>query len=179
MSTATATLPISLFTNWLASGERGISSEAIVSHLTADPVGSYRWSTDWPHDPSDFRRCQLLLNAVPLARLAFPAMSTRGPQWARLVQSWDEIHASIECEVPNYLEGRASGSAPQAYRLMQRVIAGGATCHACSGTGRADPCPKCKGTARRGGGRCRNSGCHGGSFLCGPCWGRGYTGGTP
>lgn len=93
---STGTLPLTLFTHWLASGERGLSSEAIVSRLTGEKVGR-PWDTgkDHPHDPSDFRRCQKLLDAVPLARLAFPAMRDVSPQWARLVDAWDDIAAAI------------------------------------------------------------------------------------
>ena len=170
------TMKVGQFNGWLAHGERGISSEAIVTHLTGINVGSSRWSQDHPHDPSDFRRCQLLLEAVPLARLAFPSMATRSPQWARLVEAWDEIHATSEEEVPGYLQGR-EGAAPRTYRLMRRVIAGGVPCESCGGTGDAEPCPKCKGTGRRGGGSCRNIGCWLGHFHCPDCRGRGYTGG--
>jgi hypothetical protein len=178
MSPETATLPIALFTHWLNCGERGISSEAIVSHLTGVPVGHSHWrGDDHPVDPDDFRRCQLLLAAVPLTRLTFGAMRTRSPQWARLVDAWAEIEESAESEVPEYLSGR-KGSAPRTYSLMKRVIAGGSFCAACDGTGAAEACPKCKGTGHRTGGRCRNSGCHRGYFYCRTCRGRGYTGGA-
>ena len=35
-------VPIEAFVSWLASGERGMSSEAIVSHLTGVDVGTHR-----------------------------------------------------------------------------------------------------------------------------------------
>ena len=172
-----APMPLSYFHGWLDMGERGISSEAIVSHLTGSPISKYRDGHDYPRDPADFRRCQLLLQQAPLARLCFSAMASRSPQWARLVEAWDDIHALIEEDVPGYLNGH-DGSAIRAYRLMQRVIAGGVQCDICDGTGQADPCPKCKGTGRRSGGRCRAPYCHRGHHVCEPCRGRGYTGGA-
>lgn len=177
MSADTVTLPLDNFNGWLAHGERGISSEAIVSQLTGVPISQWRTSSDYPHDPADFRRCQLLLNAVPMARLMFPQMRSRSPQWARLVDAWDEIHVAIEADVPGYLARHTDGNATLGYRLMRRTIAGGVECGGCHGSGNGQPCPKCKGTGRRAGGRCRYSYCHGGHFLCSACRGYGYTGG--
>lgn len=85
-------LPLTIFTSWLASGERGMSSEAIVSRLTGARVGRYS-NGDHPWDTGDFRRCEQLLEAVPLARVAFPLMADVSPQWAALVPVWDEIAA--------------------------------------------------------------------------------------
>lgn len=85
-------LPLTIFTTWLASGERGMSSEAIVSRLTGARVGRYSHG-DHPWDLGDFRRCEQLLDAVPLARLSFPLMRDVSPQWDALVPVWDEIAA--------------------------------------------------------------------------------------
>lgn len=179
-ATQTAPLPISTFTNWLAFGERGLSSEAIVAHLTGTHVGR-TWSGDvyrhpyYPSDPDDFRRCQLLREAVPIVELMFGQMRTASPVWARLVDAWDEIHDTIEAEVPDYLHTRSDGLARRGYALMKRVIAGGDVCAACEGTGHAEACPKCKGTGRRSGGRCRAPGCIHGYHSCRTCRSRGYT----
>ena len=116
-------LPLGYFTNWLASGERGLSSEAIVSHLTGMPVGRDPRPHSYPLDPSDFRRCQLLLTTHPLAAASFGRMREVSPQWHRLVDAWDEIHAVIEVEVPGYVSSNR-GSAPKAFQLMRSVIDG-------------------------------------------------------
>jgi hypothetical protein len=67
-----------------------MSSEAIVARLTGARVGRYSRG-DHPWDLGDFGRCERLLDAVPLARLAFPLMTDVSPQWAALVPVWDEI----------------------------------------------------------------------------------------
>lgn len=175
MSTVTR-LPLSAFTQWLASGERGLSSNAIVAHLTGKPIGRYTpMPRDYPHDPDDFRRCQLLLEAVPIARLTFPSMRSVSPEWARLVDAWDDIAAAIEADAPGYLRAPHGKSSPRGYRLMKQAINDGLPCVACDSSGRSAPCVKCKGTGKRSGGRCRAKACFDGFFLCADCRGDGYT----
>jgi hypothetical protein len=93
-------LPITEFVHWLANGERGVSSEAIVSQLTGERVGRADRGYDHPYDSDDFRRCEVLLREVPLARLTFPQMAERSPVWAGLVEAWDDIVAMFEAETP-------------------------------------------------------------------------------
>ena len=176
MSATTGLLPISTFAGWLAYGERGLSSEAIMYRLTG---GSGRYGRyDHPWDPADLRRCLLFLDQHPEAGLLFKvAMRGASKEWDRLLGVWDELVATLTEEVPNWREHRAWGSAPRTYALMKRSMAGGVTCDACGGTGKGIACEKCKGTGRRGGGRCRADDCYGGHDYCRPCRGRGYTGG--
>ena len=48
---------------WLIEGERGLSSEAIArTALSGRPSG---FTESWPYDPSDLRRCLLLLEQAP------------------------------------------------------------------------------------------------------------------
>ena len=150
--------------------ERGISADAIVSHLSGR-TGLSHWGSDHPHDPDDFRRCQLVARQV--SPETFAGMRTRSPEWARLVDHWQEIHEAIEAEVPDYIYGHP-GNARRAYQLMRRVIAGRPACVTCDGSGRAEGCPKCNGSGRRGGGRCRAAGCFEGFRLCRSCRGYGY-----
>ena len=116
----TPLLPITVFTNWLAFGERGLSSDAIVSTLTGTRVGR-RTTTDYPFDPSDFRRCVLLLEAVPVARFAFPAMREVSPVWARLVDAWDELEALAVSEVPDWPHPKWNQTAPLLYARFKEV----------------------------------------------------------
>ncbi len=107
--------------NWFAVGERGLSSEAIVARLTARlPRG--RWGYDHPHDPSDFRRCDLLLSQVPLLELFLPQMADASPQWAALIARWEDIRAAAVDELPDWPRSR-QGSAPKTYALMREVLA--------------------------------------------------------
>jgi hypothetical protein len=110
-----------MFTEWLASGERGISSEAIVSHLTGARVGRNYGFGDHPYDPGDFRRCEKLLRQVPFARVALPQMATRSPEWAALVDHWEELVALMEEEAPGVFDN-CHGSAPRTYARMQALF---------------------------------------------------------
>lgn len=115
-----APLPLGLFTGWLATGERGLSSETIVSHLTGQPVGRterFRWGPQYPHDPADLRRCVQLLDTVPLARTVFPAMRTASPVWAVLVDHWDELESLLREEM-----AEPGPNAPRTYDRMRELI---------------------------------------------------------
>jgi hypothetical protein len=103
-------------TAWHLDGEHGISSRAIFDRLTFGRT-TRQWGSNHPADPDDFRRCQLLLRAVPEFRARLSEMAAESPEWARLVERWDDIHALIEADVPGYLDG-ARGNANRAYHLM-------------------------------------------------------------
>ncbi|MBM4722555.1 hypothetical protein GS439_06885 [Rhodococcus hoagii] len=110
------------FNGWLMMGERGISSNAIVIHLTGIYVGSVH-RFDYPHDPSDFRRCELLLRAVPEARRHLQKLASKGLIWEALVENWDELVALGESEVPGIFDGTSSGGgrAPKLYARMREL----------------------------------------------------------
>jgi hypothetical protein len=105
---------------WLANGERGLSSETIFETLTGMHCKDHRWSgfNDYPHDPDDLRRCVLLLERVPEFIPRLREMRAVSPTWARLVDAWDELTALLKAEAP-------SGTAPKCYARMQEVIRGG------------------------------------------------------
>jgi hypothetical protein len=105
---------------WLRSGERGVSSEAIFEHLTGVPVGD-RWGSTYPADSWDLRRCRLLLEAVPAFRLRLGEMSGACSVWARLVARWDELCALMDEEAPDWRDGQW---APRTYDLMRNLIGG-------------------------------------------------------
>lgn len=109
------------FTAWLVGGERGISSTAIVAQLTGIPTDR-EWRDDHPHDPDDFKRCAKLLAMYPEAVPAFrERMPSRSPVWAALVARWDDIHQTMQEEVPGFLDG-ACGRCPRTWHLMRAVI---------------------------------------------------------
>lgn len=104
--------------SWLASGERGASSEAIFERMTGLPVGpSLRGA--YPLDPGDLRRCRLLLEAVPAFRARLSEMADVGPVWAGLVARWEELCAIVDEEAPEWRKG--SGRAPRAYAVMGEI----------------------------------------------------------
>ncbi len=108
---------------WLKSGEQGLSSKSIFSHLTGlNILGDY-WST-WgfatPSDPPDLRRCRLLLDAVPEFRDRFQEMRTASRKWAIAVEHWDELCALFDQEAPNWAT-REIWSAPKTYERMEAI----------------------------------------------------------
>lgn len=104
--------------DWLRSGERGISSEAIFSHLTGIPV-SGRWGLQPPSDPDDLRRCRLLLEAVPAFAAELHRMAEVSEEWAALVARWDELCATMDREAPEWRAGM--GRAPETYAIMRAL----------------------------------------------------------
>jgi hypothetical protein len=106
---------------WHLHGERGISSEAIFDRLTYGQTGGH-WGSNHPHDPSDFRRCELLLRAVPEFHERLSEMAAESPTWAALVTRWDEIAAVFEEECPDHLDAPKGRMADRTYELMRVVI---------------------------------------------------------
>lgn len=102
---------------WFANGEKGISSEAIATTICGLD-GGYR--KDTPSDPSDFKRCLLLLKAVPELRCKLHLMRSVSKEWNTLIDHWDEIEACFVSEVPEWLDGHSMKSAPKTYALMQK-----------------------------------------------------------
>ena len=100
-------------TNWLISGNCGLSSMAMVTHITGFGGG-----IEHPLDPDDLRRCRLLVERVPLIRHNLQKMATCSPVWARIVASWVELCALMDAEAPEWRNG--IGSAPQTYALLKR-----------------------------------------------------------
>lgn len=110
---------------WYLNGEKGISSEAIYDRLT---YGSTRadWFSNHPSDPSDFRRCELLLRRVPDFRERFADMAGESPVWAALVARWAVIVTVFEGECPGVFGHERHGNrmANRTYALMRAVIEG-------------------------------------------------------
>ncbi|UCZ89044.1 hypothetical protein [Gordonia sp. WA4-43] len=110
-------IELAYFAEWLASGERGTSSETIVSAVTGKPVGRYR-NIDYPHDPADLRRCMQLLDAYPHARRVFkPAVRKLSYTWARMANRWEEMEDLLREEMATSTDGKA----PRTYALMREI----------------------------------------------------------
>lgn len=106
---------------WLANGERGVSSNTIFEKLTGvkTSLDSYR---SHPHDPADFRRCQLLLEQVPELQILFPRMAHVSKEWKALVEAWPTIVAAMDEEAPDWRDGKTTKKAPKSYNLIKAAI---------------------------------------------------------
>lgn len=97
---------------WLGSGERGVSSNAMCKHIFGLPQDA---GNAHPLDPDDLRRCVLFLDATD-AHDKVPAMHEVSPGWARLVNRWDDLLAAFA------EEGGVSGKSwPKTYALMREA----------------------------------------------------------
>jgi len=96
---------------WLRVGQRGISSEAIFSHLTGVRVHREWFWYEVPFDSADFRRCQLLLEMVPEFQARFHEMKTVSPYWAMLVDEWPRLVAIFDTACPAWRETGGYSSA--------------------------------------------------------------------
>jgi len=80
---------------WMQNGEHGTSSKTMFKYLHGvDLTG--RWGDSHPHDPSDFRRCHLLLQAVPQWKNDLDKLRVISPVWSRLVDNWDKLTELLE-----------------------------------------------------------------------------------
>jgi hypothetical protein len=91
--------PIEL--EWLATGERGASSEAMFEYFTgvnpsSKPRSYERFDMPYPHDAADFRRCIGLLNAVPSFRDRLSEMVDVSWKWERLVENWNSLESMVD-----------------------------------------------------------------------------------
>lgn len=97
---------------WIANGERGLSSETIVAKLAGIDLTQGRGSE--PYDPSDFRRCLLLLEAVSELNPEMWRMKKVSEYWRLLIENWDELEKM-------YHEEKHNGTAPKLYAKMVKL----------------------------------------------------------
>lgn len=96
---------------WLHAGDRGLSSDAMCKRIFGLPRDA---GTDHPRDPSDLNRCLQFLDATD-ANDNVSIMRDVSPEWARLVENWDEIVSAFKKEKP-------MGFCPRTYALMQTAL---------------------------------------------------------
>lgn len=97
---------------WLAGGDTGTSSKTIWSVMTGQDVDRH----GIPHDPADFGRCHRLLELFPKWRERLPTVAAIFPEWAPLVEHWDELTALY---VEELAEG--TGYARRTYDRMKEL----------------------------------------------------------
>lgn len=101
---------------WLLSGDKGLSSEALLASAL-DPE-SDKW--DYPSDPADLGRCLRMFRVVPWARRGLSVLAAKSPWWKRLAEHWDELAALMEEEVG--LDWEKGRRASRTYDAMQDVL---------------------------------------------------------
>lgn len=106
---------------WLSKGERGNSSETIFTVLTGVDANTGSKNAH-PYDPADVRRCLLLLEDVPELKERFDTMRTVSEPWSRLVDSWNEITATLLIEWGDIRNPKRGASAPRTYQLIEKAI---------------------------------------------------------
>ncbi len=75
---------------WAATGNTGISSKAILAVMVGKPPKS---AFCHPHDGGDLGRCIGLLDAVPEYRFRLGEVAALSPEWAALINHWDELES--------------------------------------------------------------------------------------
>jgi hypothetical protein len=78
---------------WLSNGERGLSSEFIFQVISGRNIGARNYE---PSDPDDFRRCYLLLQAVPEWKMKLNRLKPFSKYWSNLVDNWDKLNELLE-----------------------------------------------------------------------------------
>ncbi|TXG96117.1 MAG: hypothetical protein E6R08_10110 [Nevskiaceae bacterium] len=105
---------------WLATGNRGRSSEAMCRAIFGVPVDGDGSGWRHPLDADDFRRCLGFLKAVPEARKQLVLIADKSPTWASLVEHWGELEALYD----HAHQVKAAGLARLSNRIEELAKAG-------------------------------------------------------
>ncbi len=101
---------------WSLKGEHGSSSRCIFNELSKGiglpQIGNQTNSV--PYDPDDFRRCYLLLEAVPQWKSKLDDLRKISPIWSKLVDHWPRMTELLEQAMKS-----ESGEAAELYDLIQ------------------------------------------------------------
>lgn len=115
--------------DWAVAGEVSASSATIFAWMTGiklDLHGSLPRTimpVDYPHDPSDLRRCRLLLEAVPSFAERFKmVMRPVSLTWEALVNQWPSICNAMDRECPEWRSPSGYAVCLETYRLMHMVV---------------------------------------------------------
>jgi ribosomal protein S27E len=103
--------------HWFDNGEHGTSSLAIHERMTGIPQAS----TGTPCDPSDLRRCVLLLIRIPEWDARMDEMAEVSEGWRRLAAEWERLTDTFLSEVGYDLD---HGPAPRTRALIDAILSG-------------------------------------------------------
>lgn len=104
---------------WILSGDTGLSSEAICSHMQ----GIEPKRASYPGDPADLGRCLRLLERIPEWKSRIKEMAVYGPGWAGQVERWEELAATMADEVG--IDWSKGKRAPVTFNAMKLAQAAG------------------------------------------------------
>ncbi|ADC73120.1 conserved hypothetical protein (plasmid) [Thioalkalivibrio sp. K90mix] len=112
--------------HWGAHGEPGLSANTLAGALKADLNGAdLPEAIHYPHDPSDLRRCRLLIDQVPeAAPESLRLLRAASPQWDALARGWGALCARMDHECPQWRAPEGETFALRTYRHLQAVIEG-------------------------------------------------------
>ena len=102
---------------WLKLHDNGMSSECIADVMCGLPnQGNY------PHDGSDFGRCERLLMLYPEWRERLSEMSAINMAWAALVPKWDKIVAAWKHDKELWEVKGQKAKGWKCYDLMRSIL---------------------------------------------------------
>ena len=121
--------------DWRFDGERGLSSNTLAIYLVSGITSQH---PDYPMDSSDFRRCEMLLRAVPTLRPLLPSACELSLEWAAIIRDWDELVAQLPTDQDGNLSPHGTSvavsrhirEAVQRVRQVEQYLEGGAACAA-------------------------------------------------
>lgn len=102
---------------WQIKDRVGISSATMAAVALGLDKNFYSDYFMPPSDPSDLRRCMFLLDEIPEIRDYFPVIAKKVPEFAPIVDNWDELTALINREA-----NRGDNRAPETYALMKKLL---------------------------------------------------------
>lgn len=100
-------------TKWLIEGDVGLSSKTMASIA----LGDEGCEINYPHDPSDFRRCYLFLSQCIDWRnhkSLLDKLATLSKEWSSIRDNWIEL-------LDLYNQEREKKSAPKLYKKMKEI----------------------------------------------------------
>ena len=103
---------------WLANGETGASSKTMAFAVSGI---KYKYATH-PHDPADFNRCLMLVEAEPMVCNSFPKIRELSPEWAVIIDHWDELERLFLDEAGR--DWSKANRAPKTYERMTQLLRG-------------------------------------------------------
>ncbi|MEY2152999.1 hypothetical protein AB7849_18995 [Rhodanobacter sp. 115] len=115
--------------DWVVAGEFGLSAAAIFTRMTGMKLRCHyalpadAMPTAFPHDTADFRRCRLLLEAVPSFAPRFvEVMTVASPTWAMLVNLWPTLCSTMDRECPDWRSPSEHAACHETYKQLREVL---------------------------------------------------------